>query len=63
MDIFHRTLQLRADGGKETTILLGDVPKGTQIQGPSRDRRKGCDKTRCAARGASPGDGESTGAH
>jgi cell fate regulator YaaT (PSP1 superfamily) len=63
VDIFHRTLQLRADGGKETTILLGDIPKGTQIQGPSRDRRKGCDKTRCAARGASPGDGESTGAH
>ena len=63
VDIFHRTLQLRADGGKETTILLGDIPKGTQIQGPSRDRRKGCDKTRCAARGANPGDGESTGAH
>ncbi len=63
VDIFHRTLQLRADGGKETTILLGDIPKGTQIQGPSRDRRKGCDKTRCAARGTNPGDGESTGAH
>jgi cell fate regulator YaaT (PSP1 superfamily) len=63
VDIFHRTLQLRAEGGKETTILLGDIPKGTQIQGPSRDRRKGCDKTRCAARGTNPGDGESTGAH
>jgi cell fate regulator YaaT (PSP1 superfamily) len=63
VDIFHRTLQLRADGGKETTIFLGDIPKGTQIQGPSRDRRKGCDKTRCAARGTNPGDGESTGAH
>jgi len=63
VDIFHRTLQLRADGGKETTVLLADIPKGTKIAGPSRDRRKGCDKTRCAARGTNPGDGESTGAH
>jgi cell fate regulator YaaT (PSP1 superfamily) len=63
VDIFHRTLQLRADGGKETTVLLTDIPQGTKVVGPSRDRRKGCDKTRCAARGANPGDGESTGAH
>jgi cell fate regulator YaaT (PSP1 superfamily) len=59
VDIFHRTLHLRDDTGKETTVLLGDIPKGTRIAGPSRDRRKGCDKTRCAARGARPGDGES----
>ena len=59
VDIFHRTLHLRDDTGKETTVLLGDIPKGTKIVGPSRDRRKGCDKTRCAARGARPGDGES----
>ncbi len=59
VDIFHRTLHLRDDTGKETTVLLGDVPKGTKIVGPSRDRRKGCDKTRCAARGTRPGDGES----
>jgi cell fate regulator YaaT (PSP1 superfamily) len=60
VDIFHRTLFLRDDGGKETTVLLADIPKGTKVVGPSRDRRKGCDKTRCAARGTNPGDGEST---
>ena len=61
VDIFHRTLHLRDDTGKETTMLLTDVPKGTKIAGPTRDRRKGCDKTRCAARGAAPGDGDSVG--
>ncbi|HYJ32629.1 MAG TPA: stage 0 sporulation family protein [Candidatus Binatia bacterium] len=61
VDIFHRTLHLRDDTGKETTMLLTDVPKGTKITGPTRDRRKGCDKTRCAARGTAPGDGESVG--
>ena len=61
VDIFHRLLFLRDDEGKETTLLLSDVPKGTKIVGPSRDRRKGCDKTRCAARGTNPGDGESPG--
>lgn len=61
VDIFHRTLHLREDSGKEKTVLLTDVPKGTKITGPTRDRRKGCDKTRCAARGTAPGDGESVG--
>ena len=61
VDIFHRTLFLRDDAGKETTVLLTDVPKGTKITGPTRDRRKGCDKTRCGARGVAPGDGESVG--
>ncbi|MGE5179197.1 MAG: stage 0 sporulation family protein [Bacteroidota bacterium] len=61
VDIFHRTLHLRDDGGKETVVLLGDIPKGTKIVGPTRDRRKGCDKTRCGARGLSPGDGDSVG--
>jgi len=61
VDIFHRTLHLREDGGRETTVLLTDVPKGTKIVGPTRDRRKGCDKTRCGARGMAPGDGESVG--
>lgn len=58
VDIFHRTLLLRDEGGKETTVLLSDVPKGTRIVGPSRDRRKGCDKNECASRGTKPGDGE-----
>jgi hypothetical protein len=42
-------------------MLHPDVPKGTKIAGPTRARRKGCDKTRCAARGAAPGDGDSVG--
>ena len=58
VDIFHRTLLLRDDAGKEATVLLSDVPKGTRILGPSRDRRKGCDKNECASRGTKPGDGE-----
>src|SRR6267142_4124421 len=37
VDIFHRTLQLRADGGKETTVLLADIPKGTKVVGPARE--------------------------
>jgi cell fate regulator YaaT (PSP1 superfamily) len=59
VDIFSRTLYLTDEGGRESVRQLSDLPPGTQIQGPSRDRRKGCDKTRCAARGARPGDGES----
>lgn len=58
VDIFHRTLLLRDEAGKETTVLLADVPKGARIVGPSRDRRKGCDKNECASRGTKPGDGE-----
>ena len=58
VDIFHRTLLLRDEAGKETTVLLSDVPKGAKILGPSRDRRKGCDKNECASRGTKPGDGE-----
>ena len=58
VDIFHRTLLLRDESGKEATVLLSDVPKGTRIVGPSRDRRKGCDKNECASRGTKPGDGE-----
>jgi cell fate regulator YaaT (PSP1 superfamily) len=58
VDIFHRTLLLRDETGTETTLLLSEVPKGTKIIGPSRDRRKGCDKNECGSRGARPGDGE-----
>src|SRR5882672_10094085 len=47
VDIFRRT------------ILLTELPAGTKVVGPSRDRRRGCDKTRCGARGQKPGDGES----
>ncbi|MGE5174924.1 MAG: stage 0 sporulation family protein [Hyphomicrobiales bacterium] len=59
VDIFHRTLLLRDELGSEQTMLLEELPPGTRIVGPSRDRRKGCDKTTCGARGARPGDGES----
>jgi len=59
VDIFQRTLHLSDEGGKESVRLLSDLPPGTKIAGPSRDRRKGCDKSRCGARGARPGDGES----
>jgi cell fate regulator YaaT (PSP1 superfamily) len=58
VDIFRRTLLLRDEAGKESTVLLSEVPKGTRIVGPSRDRRKGCDKNECASRGTKPGDGE-----
>jgi cell fate regulator YaaT (PSP1 superfamily) len=59
VDIFRRTLYLNDESGKESVRLLAELPPGTKIVGPSRDRRKGCDKTRCAARGERPGDGDS----
>jgi cell fate regulator YaaT (PSP1 superfamily) len=59
VDIFQRTLYLSDEGGRESMRRLSELPPGTKIVGPSRDRRKGCDKTRCAARGERPGDGES----
>lgn len=58
VDIFYRTLQLVDDGGKEVSVQLSELPAGTKIVGPSRDRRKGCDKQECASRGHKPGDGE-----
>jgi cell fate regulator YaaT (PSP1 superfamily) len=58
VDIFYRTLQLVDDGGKEVSVQLSALPAGTKIVGPSRDRRKGCDKQECASRGHKPGDGE-----
>ena len=57
VDIFHRTLTLHDEAGKENIVTLDDVPTGTKIVGPSRDRRKGCDKNGCGSRGAKPGDG------
>lgn len=57
VDIFHRTLLLSDESGKETSIALSALPAGTKIVGPSRDRRKGCDKKDCASRGERPGDG------
>jgi len=59
VDIFRRTLLLQDETGHETPISLSELPAGTKVVGPSRDRRRGCDKTRCGARGAKPGDGES----
>jgi len=59
VDIFRRMLLLTDESGGELLIGLAELPEGTKIVGPSRDRRKGCDKTRCASRGAKPGDGES----
>ena len=59
VDIFRGEIHLVTDDGKESMIALSAVPAGTKIVGPSRDRRKGCDKEGCASRGAKPGDGES----
>lgn len=57
VDIFHRTLTLHDDAGNPTVMLLDELPAGTKVTGPSRDRRKGCDKQGCGSRGAKPGDG------
>ena len=57
VDIFHRTLTLHDTAGNPTVTLLDELPSGTKITGPSRDRRKGCDKQGCGSRGAKPGDG------
>ncbi len=59
VDIFRRTLLLTDGSGNETPLALAELPMGTKVVGPSRDRRRGCDKTRCGARGTKPGDGES----
>ncbi|HYQ88811.1 MAG TPA: regulatory iron-sulfur-containing complex subunit RicT [Candidatus Binatia bacterium] len=59
VDIFRRTLLLLDETGHETPLSLSELPAGTKVVGPSRDRRRGCDKTRCGARGTKPGDGES----
>ena len=60
VDIFHRVLHLFADTEKEKEKQIGldALPTGTKIAGPSRDRRKGCDKKGCESRGMKPGDGE-----
>jgi len=57
VDIFHRTLTLHDEAGKPNVVMMDDLPGGTKITGPSRDRRKGCDKQGCGSRGAKPGDG------
>jgi len=59
VDIFRRTLLLMDPSGNEKALALAELPAGTKVVGPSRDRRRGCDKTRCGARGTKPGDGES----
>lgn len=59
VDIFRRTLLLTDGAGNETPLGLAELPAGTKVVGPSRDRRRGCDKTRCGARGTKPGDGDS----
>ncbi|HEY3155052.1 MAG TPA: stage 0 sporulation family protein [Candidatus Eisenbacteria bacterium] len=59
VDIFRRTLLLTDESGHETPLALSELPAGTKVVGPTRDRRRGCDKTRCGARGTKPGDGES----
>ena len=59
VDIFQRKLGLMDEGGRESEIALAALPAGTKVVGPTRDRRKGCDKNECASRGARPGDGES----
>ena len=59
VDIFRRTLLLTDETGHETPLALSDLPPGTKVVGPTRDRRRGCDKTKCGARGTKPGDGES----
>ncbi|HET9252765.1 MAG TPA: stage 0 sporulation family protein [Candidatus Eisenbacteria bacterium] len=58
VDIFYRVLHLFGDTDKEKEIGLDALPAGTRIAGPSRDRRKGCDKKGCESRGMKPGDGE-----
>lgn len=57
VDIFHRTLTLHDEAGKPNVVMMDELPGGTKITGPSRDRRKGCDKQGCGSRGAKPGDG------
>jgi cell fate regulator YaaT (PSP1 superfamily) len=59
VDIFQRILYLYDEPGKERIVALSELPPGTKIVGPSRDRRKGCDKKGCGSRGTKPGDGES----
>jgi len=59
VDIFRRTLLLTDESGNDTPLPLSEPPAGTKVVGPTRDRRRGCDKTRCGARGTKPGDGES----
>ena len=59
VDIFKRTLLLTDESGHDTPLGLAELPAGTKVVGPSRDRRRGCDKTRCGARGTKAGDGES----
>ncbi len=57
VDIFNRRLKLYDGAGKESEIALEEIPSGTKLVGPTRDRRKGCDKKGCGSRGAKPGDG------
>ena len=57
VDIFHRVLHLIGGDAGERTVALEALPPGTKIVGPTRDRRKGCDKKTCASRGTKPGDG------
>ena len=57
VDIFRRTLTLHDEAGNPTVMLMDELPAGTKVTGPSRDRRKGCDKQGCGSRGAKPGDG------
>ena len=57
VDIFNRRLKLYDGAGKENEIALDEIPSGTKLVGPTRDRRKGCDKKGCGSRGARPGDG------
>jgi cell fate regulator YaaT (PSP1 superfamily) len=59
VDIFRRTVALIDETGHEASIALAEIPAGVRIVGPTRDRRRGCDKTKCGARGTRPGDGES----
>jgi len=61
VDIFQRLLHLFDEPGNERVVALADLPPGTKIVGPTRDRRKGCDKKGCGSRGTAPGDGESGG--
>lgn len=58
VDIFRRTLVLADETGHEISLALTELPPGTKVVGPTRDRRRGCDKTKCGARGTRPGDGE-----
>jgi cell fate regulator YaaT (PSP1 superfamily) len=58
VDIWKRLLTLYSSPGEERVLGLADLPPGTKIVGPTRDRRKGCDKKGCGSRGTRPGDGE-----